>query len=58
MVDLALDSGLFKKNGTRITLPDGSNLFEKNIYENPEKYFTREILDQLEDAAAKQFKLS
>jgi hypothetical protein len=38
-------------------VPDGSNVFEKNIYENPEKYFTKDVLAKLEAAAAKEFKL-
>lgn len=57
LVDLALESGVFVKNSTRITLPDGSNVFEKNIYENPEKYFTKDVLDKLEAAAAEEYKL-
>jgi RecA/RadA recombinase len=56
LVDLGLESGIFQKNGTRIGLPDGSSAFEKHIYENPEKYFTKEILDKLEEAATKEFK--
>lgn len=56
LVDLALESGVFTKTSTRITLPDGSSAFEKNIYENPEKYFTKEVLEKLEKAAHKEFK--
>lgn len=56
LVDLALSSGVFVKTSTRITLPDGSSAFEKNIYENPEKYFTKEVLEKLEKAAQKEFK--
>jgi RecA/RadA recombinase len=56
LVDLALESGVFTKTTTRITLPDGSSAFEKNIYENPEKYFTKEVLEKLEKAANKEFK--
>lgn len=56
LVDLALSSGVFTKTSTRITLPDGSSAFEKNIYENPEKYFTKEVLEKLEKAAQKEFK--
>lgn len=56
LVDLALESGVFTKTSTRITLPDGSSAFEKNIYENPEKYFTKEVLEKLEKAASKEFK--
>ena len=56
LVDLGLAHGIFVKNSTRITMPDGSNVFEKHIYENPEKYFTKEIMQKLDDAAAKEFK--
>lgn len=56
LVDLALETGVFTKTSTRITLPDGSSAFEKNIYENPEKYFTKDILEKLEAAATKEFK--
>jgi RecA/RadA recombinase len=56
LVDLALESGVFTKTSTRVTLPDGSSAFEKNIYENPQKYFTKEILEKLENAAQKEFK--
>lgn len=56
LVDLALEAGIFTKTTTRITLPDGSSAFEKNIYENPEKYFTKDVLEQLEKAAHKEFK--
>jgi len=56
LVDLALESGVFTKTSTRITLPDGSSAFEKNIYENPEKYFTKDVMAKLEEAASKEFK--
>jgi len=56
LVDLALSSGVFTKTSTRITLPDGSSAFEKNIYENPEKYFTKSVLEDLEKGAASEFK--
>ena len=55
LVDLALESGIFKKVSTRIELPDGSTCFEKNIIENPEKYFTKEVMTRLDEAAKKQF---
>lgn len=56
LVDLAIESGVFVKTSTRITLPDGSSAFEKTIYDNPEKYFTKEVLEKLEKAASKEFK--
>ena len=56
LLDLALQYNIFTKNSTRIELPDGSKVFEKNINDNPEKYFTPDILKLLDEAAAKEFK--
>lgn len=55
LIDLALDCGVFKKNGKHIVLPDGSKTFGATINKNPEKYFTKEVLDQLDIAAKKEF---
>lgn len=56
LVEVALETGIFKKVSTRIELPDGSTAFEKNINDNPEKYFTPEVLKSLEEAVSKEFK--
>jgi len=56
LTDLALEQGLFKKNSTKIELPNGERVFEKQINDNPEKFFTPEILKQLDEAAGKVFK--
>jgi len=55
LVDIAIKSGLFKKNSTRVELPDGTKVFEKTIYDNPEKYFTKEVLDLLDKAVYNEF---
>jgi RecA/RadA recombinase len=55
LVDIAVGAGIFKKNSTRIELPDGSKVFEKTIYDNPEKYFTKEILDLIDKAVYDEF---
>ena len=55
LVDIAVSAGIFKKNSTRIELPDGSKAFEKTIYDNPEKYFTKDVLDQIEKAVYNKF---
>ena len=55
LVDIAISAGIFKKNSTRIELPDGSKVFEKIIYENPEKYFTKDVLDQINEAVYNEF---
>jgi len=56
LVDLALDYGIFKKNSTKIELPDGTKAFEKHINEEPEKYFTPEILKQIDERVQEDFK--
>ena len=39
-----------------IELPNGKTAFEKSINNEPEKYFTKEVMEQLEVAVAKEFK--
>ena len=56
LLELGLKYGVFKNKSTRIELPDGTTQFGKTINNNPEKYFTPEIMQQLEDAAGKEFK--
>jgi hypothetical protein len=55
LVDLAVKHGIFNKVSTRIELPDGTKTFEKSIYKDPEKHFTRDILDLIDKAAKKEF---
>ena len=54
--DLAIKYGIFKKIGTRIELPDGRKVYEKNINDNPENFYTKEILEEINEAAGKEFK--
>ena len=56
LVDIALKYEIFEKVSTRIQLPDGSKVYEKSIYKDPTKYFTKDVMDKLEDAVAKEFK--
>ena len=56
LLDLALEHGVFKSVSTRIELPDGTKTFGKTINNDPKKYFTEEVMAQLEEAAAKEFK--
>ena len=56
LLDLALKHGIFKSVSTRIELPDGSKTFGKTINNDPEKFFTEEIMEKLEEAATKEFK--
>jgi hypothetical protein len=36
-------------------LSNGVKVFGKNINEEPEKYFTKDILDQIDEACKKEF---
>ena len=56
LLELALKYGIFKSVSTRIELPDGTKTFGKTINNNPEKFFTEEVMQQLDDAASKEFK--
>jgi len=56
LVPLAVKHGIFKKVSTRIELPDGKTAFEKTINNDPEKYFTDEVMWMLEQAVEKEFK--
>ncbi|WP_292486523.1 hypothetical protein [Methanohalobium sp.] len=55
LVDLACEAGVFKKVSTKIELPDGSSHFKKHIDKNPERFFTDDVMRQLDEYAAKKY---
>ena len=55
LLELAVKYGIFKSVSTRIELPDGSKTFGKTINREPEKYFTEDILKQLNDLLYNDF---
>ena len=55
LLDLAEEAGIFKKVSTRFETPDGTKVFGKQINENPDKYFTKDILKQIDDYAKTKF---
>ena len=55
LLDLAEKYDIIKKVSTRYELPDGAKIFGKQIMEDPEKYFTDDIMEKLEIAAQKEF---
>jgi len=55
LLELAEEAGIFKKVSTRFETPDGSKVFGKQINDNPDKYFTKEILKQIDDYAQTKF---
>ena len=56
LLDLALASGVFEKSSTRVKLPNGKTEFGKTINNNPEKYFTEEVMERLETVCNQYFK--
>ena len=56
LLELAEKYEIFKKVSTRFELPDGSKQFGKTILNEPEKYFTEDIMHQLDLAAETEFK--
>jgi len=55
LLDLAIKHNIFKSVSTRIELPDGSKQYEKTINSEPDKFFTKDILNQIDEVAKKEF---
>ncbi len=55
LLELAEKYEIFKKVSTRYELPDGSKLYGKQILNDPEKYFTEDIMNKLDEAADREF---
>jgi RecA/RadA recombinase len=47
LLEIAVEAGAWKKVSTRFELDDGTKVFGKAINENPEKYFTPEVLEKI-----------
>jgi len=54
LLELGEKHGVFERVGNRYKIGE-SNLFPKSILADPEKYFTPEIMNQLDKAAEKEF---
>jgi len=55
LVDLAEKFGVFKKVSNKYEFPDGTKAFESAILKEPEKYFTKDILDQIDEKCKDEF---
>ena len=55
LLELAEKFGIFKKVSTRYEMPDGSKVFESVILKNPEKYFTQDVLNQIDEKCKDEF---
>ena len=50
-----VESDLYKKISNKYEFPDGRKEFEKAIKKNPEKWFTKEVLDLIEEGCQADF---
>jgi hypothetical protein len=55
LLELAIKHNIFKSVSTRIELPDGSKQYAKTINNEPSKFFTKDVLAQIDEAAKKEF---
>ena len=55
LLEIAEKYDIIKKVSTRYELPDGTKVFGKSINEDPEKYYTKEILNAIDEACKKEF---
>ena len=55
LLELAIEAGIFQAVSTRIELPDGTKTFGKTINNDPEKYYTEEVMQKLDEFAKEKF---
>ena len=55
LLELGEKYGVFERKGNRIVVGD-SSVYPAAILKDPDKYFTKEIMDKLDEAAAKEFR--
>ena len=55
LLELAVEADIFKSVSTRIELPDGTKTFGKTINNDPEKYYTDEVMQKLDEFAKEKF---
>ena len=55
LLELGEKYGVFERKGNRIVVGD-SSVYPSAILKDPDKYFTKEIMDKLDEAAAKEFR--
>ena len=54
LLELGIEYGVFGKNGNRVLIGE-SSVYPSAVLADPEKYFTPEVMEQLEVAAQKEF---
>lgn len=56
LLDLAEKFEILTRSAGKYNFPDGTEVKEKLILNNPEKYFTKEILDLIDKACMAEFR--
>lgn len=54
LLELGIEHGVFGKNGNRVLIGE-SSVYPSAVLSDPEKYFTPEVMEKLEEAAKKEF---
>lgn len=55
LLEIAEKYNIIKKVSTRYELPDGTKVFGKSINDDPEKYWTKDLLALIDEACKKEF---
>ena len=55
LLDYGQEAGLIKRVGNKYEFPNGTKAFEAAVIANPEKYFTQDILEQVNAHMKEQF---
>ena len=55
LLELAEKHNVLEKIGNRFIMPDGSKQYATTIYKDPEKFFTKELLDKIDKVCNKMF---
>jgi len=56
LLELGESAGVFEKLDKKWRMPDGEYYFESKIYETPERFFTKDILDKIDVYCQREFK--
>lgn len=55
LLEIAERNNIIKKVSTKYEFPNGDKVFESQVKKNPEKYFTKDILDQIDEKCKGEF---
>lgn len=55
LLDFAEKFGVVKKVSTKYEFPDGTKAFESAVLKDPEKYFTEDMLNKIDEACKAEF---